>query len=208
MNDDTDLDAAYGLNGPKGSKKLYAQWAETYDTSFANEMQYRAPLAVAQCYAKISGATPVLDLGAGTGLLGAELARLGVLQIEGTDISPEMLLQAEKKTVYQRLFEGDLTQRLDVANGTYAGVVSSGTFTHGHVGPEALEEVLRCMARGAWAVLSVNAAHYDALGFDAVLASLAPLIADCRKVAFALYGDGAAGSHAKDKGWLLQMRKA
>lgn len=208
MNDDPDLDAAYGLVGPDGSKKLYAEWAQTYDSSFAEDMDYRAPIAVAECYAKISGAAPVLDLGAGTGLLGAELARLGVTQIDGTDISPEMLVQAEKKGVYARLFEGDLTQQLDVDEGAYAGIVSSGTFTHGHVGPDALGEVLRCMARGAWAVLSVNAAHWDALGFELVLENHAMQIAEWRKEDFALYGEGAEGPHAKDKGWLLQLRKA
>jgi len=208
MNDDPDLEAAYGLEGPEGSKKLDAQWAQSYDSSFAADMQYRAPNAVAQCYTRISGASPVLDLGAGTGLLGAELMRLGVSAVDGTDISPEMLAQAKKKGVYQRLFEGDLTQQLDFETGAYAGIVSSGTFTHGHVGPEALGEVLRCMARGAWAVLSVNAAHWEALGFETVLEREAMQIAEWHKDDFALYGKGAQGPHAKDKGWLLQMRKA
>jgi len=120
-------------------------------------MQYRAPQAVAECCAKISGTTPVLDLDAGTGLLTVALVQQGIELVDGTDISPQMLVETEKKNVYQRLFEGDLTQRLEVDEGGYAGVVSSGTFTHGHVGPDALEEVLRCMASGAWAVLSVNA---------------------------------------------------
>ncbi len=208
MTDDPDLEAAYGLEGPEGSKKLYASWAQTYDRSFAADMQYRAPNAVADCYAKLSGAEPVLDLGAGTGLLGEALSHLGVAQIDGTDISPEMLAQAEQKNVYRRLFEGDLTQQLDVDTGAYRGVVSSGTFTHGHVGPEALEEVLRCLASGAWAALSVNAAHWQALGFDAVLDRLAPQIAEWRKDAFALYGPRAKGPHAKDTGWLLQICKA
>lgn len=117
-------------------------------------------------------------------------------------------LNTEKKHVYQSLFEGDLTQRLEVGEGTYAGVVSSGTFTHGHVGPDAFEEVLRCMTSGAWAVLSVNATHWDALGFEDVLKCLAPQIAEWRKDEFALYGAGSKGAHAADTGWLLQMRKA
>ena len=208
MTDNPDLEAAYRLSGPDGSKQLYAAWAETYDSSFAEDMQYRAPQAVAECYAKISGVSPVLDLGAGTGLLGAALVQQGIEVVDGTDISPQMLVEAEKKHVYQSLFEGDLTQRLEVDEGTYAGVVSSGTFTHGHVGPDALEEVLRCMTSGAWAVLSVNATHWDALGFEDVLKCLAPQIAEWRKDEFALYGACAKGAHAADTGWLLQMRKA
>ena len=208
MNDDPDLEAAYGLDGPVASKKLYANWAETYDTTFAADMHYRAPAAVAACYARLSTAGPVLDLGAGTGLVGEELARRGAKDIHGTDISPEMLQQAAQKSVYARLFEGDLTARLPVEDGFYVGVVSAGTFTHGHVGPDALEEVLRCMAPKAWAVLSVNAAHWDALGFAHVLERLDPMLSDWRKDAFALYGADAQGEHAKDQGWLLQMLKA
>ena len=171
-------------------------------------MQYRAPQAVAECCAKISGTTPVLDLDAGTGLLTVALVQQGIELVDGTDISPQMLVETEKKNVYQRLFEGDLTQRLEVDEGGYAGVVSSGTFTHGHVGPDALEEVLRCMGSGAWAVLSVNATHWDAQGFEDVLKRLEPQIAEWRRDEFALYGAGATGAHAADTGWLLQMRKA
>ena len=110
MTDNPDLEAAYKLSGPDGSKQLYAAWAETYDSSFAKDMQYRAPQAVAECYAKISGVSPVLDLGAGTGLLGAALVQQGIEVVDGTDISPQMLVEAEKKHVYQSLFDGDLTQ--------------------------------------------------------------------------------------------------
>ena len=208
MTNDPDLSKAYGLQGPEASQKLYAAWADTYDTDFAAGMHYLAPQAVADCYAKVSGASPVLDLGAGTGLLGQALVQHGITHVDGTDISPEMLEQAKKKGVYNRVFEGDLTGQLDVATGAYDGIVSSGTFTHGHVGPEAMAEVLRCMSHGAWAVLSVNAAHWDALGFADTLNRLTPEIATWRKQAFALYGAGSTGPHAKDKGWLLQICKA
>lgn len=207
MNDDPDLNAAYGLEGPEGSKVLYAKWAQTYDSSFAQDMHYRAPAVIAARYAELSGRGPVLDLGAGTGLVGQALHALGIIAVHGTDISPEMLVQATKKGIYAHLFEGDLTARLDVTDGTYAGVVSAGTFTNGHVGPEAFHEVIRCMASGAWAVISVNAIHWDALGFDVALEQLAQKIVEQRKEPFALYGDGASGPHADDEGWLLQLRK-
>ena len=47
-----------------------------------------------------------------------------------------MLDVAQTKGIYRALFAGDLTARLPVDDGTYAGIVSSGTFTNGHVGPE------------------------------------------------------------------------
>lgn len=208
MTEKPDLKAAYDLNGPEDSKALYADWAPSYDSSFAERMQYRAPQVVAKRYASLSGATPLLDLGAGTGLVAQALKQHGITDVHGTDISPEMLEQAKQKALYTHLFEGDLTQRLDVEDGQYNGIVSAGIFTHGHVGPEALGEVLRCMARGAWAVLSVNAHHWDAHDFAATLTALAPKLSETRKDLFELYGPDAEGDHANDKGWLLQMRKA
>ncbi|MEI9907791.1 MAG: hypothetical protein WDO06_07760 [Actinomycetota bacterium] len=56
-----------------------------------------------------------------------------------------MLEQARKKTrtdgrfVYSRLYERDLSQPLDIANSEYGALICSGTFTHGHLGPEAFD---------------------------------------------------------------------
>lgn len=38
---DPDLDAAYALETPDDSRRLYADWAQTYDTSFAKDADYR-----------------------------------------------------------------------------------------------------------------------------------------------------------------------
>jgi predicted TPR repeat methyltransferase len=208
MNDEPDLENAYALHGPDGTKKLYADWAQSYDESFARSMMYRLPQAVALGFQRLDIDGPILDLGAGTGLVGECLAQLDFGPIDGTDISSDMLAQAQTKSVYRRLFEGDLTKQLNVSTGSYAGAVSAGTFTNGHVGPEALEEVLRVLRTGGWAVLSVNSVHWEAMGFDAVLDRLAPQIADVRKVDIAIYGEEATGSHAADRAWLLQIKRA
>ena len=47
------------------------------------------------------------------------------------------------------------------AGGGYRGIVSSGTFTRGHVGPEALPHLLAVAEAGAQFALSINAAVYD-----------------------------------------------
>jgi hypothetical protein len=63
------------------------------------------------------------------------------------------------------LIEVDLTQPLAIASNTYAGVVSVGTFTHGHVGPASLDEVLRIVRPGSMTVIGINAAHFASAGF-------------------------------------------
>lgn len=207
MTDAPDLESAYALGGTDGARKLYAAWAETYDSGFAQDMGYRIPFEIARCAAALGARHNILDLGAGTGLVAQAMHALGLRDIDGTDISPEMLTQAARKSVYRRLFEGDITTRLDVADGTYATCTCGGTFTHGHVGPEAIGEVLRVLQSGGWAVLSVNAEHWEAMNFDAALDSLAPHIAERREEDIAIY-DAADGAHAKDRAWILMLRKA
>ena len=63
--------------------------------------------------------------------------------------------------------EADLTQPIALDDSAYAGLVSSGTFTHGHVGPGALGELFRIAAPGALAAIGINADHFSQLGFAA-----------------------------------------
>jgi SAM-dependent methyltransferase len=58
-----------------------------------------------------------LDLGCGTGRVGAWLRRAGVGRIDGVDLTPAMLAQAEAKRVYEQLVVGDMS-----ATGLEAGV--------------------------------------------------------------------------------------
>ena len=203
----SDLDKAYALETPEDNRRLYAGWAGTYDSDFARDMQYQLPGHVARAFAEAGGVGPVLDLGAGTGLLGEALAARGIAPVDATDLSPEMLQVARGKGVYRALFPGNLLERLPCPEGAYAGAVSSGTFTNGHVGPEALPEVLRVVRTGGLIVLSVNARHYAAKGFEADLRRLGPALGGCLLTEVPIYGAGATGPHAGDTALLLNLRK-
>lgn len=174
------LDDAYAVDGPEDNRKLYASWAETYESGFLAENKYEYHLHVAAAFCRGEDGCggfdgPVLDVGCGTGVVGAELARLGVPVIDGIDISPEMLAKAAAKThdgssTYRQLFEADLTGRLELGSDTYAGIVSAGAFTHGHLGPEPVTELLRVAQPGARCSLGINSAHFDEAGFGDWLA--------------------------------------
>lgn len=194
-----DLEAAYDLKTPEDSRHLYASWADDYDNSFADAQDYRLHARTARAFAEAGGQGPALDVGAGTGLCGAALSGLGVGPLDATDISPEMLARAGEKAVYRRLIEADLTQGLPMPPESYAGIVSSGTFTTGHVGPEALEALLPVARPGALFAISINAAHYRAAGFAARLEALSRgAICDLRLPEVRIYGDKAQGEHKDD----------
>jgi SAM-dependent methyltransferase len=205
-----DLDAAYSLDTPEDSIDLYRNWAATYDTDFAVEMDYVYPAAVAAVFAEYAGVqdAPVLDVGAGTGLVGAALSANGQWQIDGLDISAEMLAVAMGKGAYRAVHVADLTGAIDLPDGQYGGVISAGTFTHGHVGPQAFDELLRLAAPNALFVIGINAAVYKDQGFEAKFRDLADQIVDFMVLERLIYGDKTKPDHKDDIALVAVFRKA
>jgi len=181
MSDDAlGLDEAYSVQSPDDNRRLYAKWAATYESSFVDAKQYRYPKAIAEVFNdEVDAVTRVLDIGTGTGLTGMYVSRLRPgLVIDGMDISPEMLAQARLKTradasaVYRELYVRDLTQTVENENKPYEALFSSGTFTHGHLGPQSLRNLLPLLANNGWLIVGVNNEHFEAKGFAQELDSL------------------------------------
>jgi len=177
------LDEAYSVKTPDDNRRLYAKWATTYESSFVDAKQYRYPKAIAEVFNDVLPVvTRVLDIGTGTGLTGMYVTRLRPeVVIDGMDISPEMLAQAKLKTreddsvVYRALYERDLTVAVPNENAPYEALFSSGTFTHGHLGPECLRNLLPLLAHDGWLVVGVNNEHFESKGFAGELESLVAL---------------------------------
>ena len=160
-------DDAYSLKTPEDSIKLYKKWAQTYDEDFALNSNYLSPKKISIFFNKHARNTdsPILDVGAGTGLVGEYLYKTGNKKIIGIDISPEMLEKAKLKKCYSSLIQADVTKKIPLKSNSIGAVVSAGTFTHGHVGPEALNELLRVTRRGGLFVLSINSKVFINAGF-------------------------------------------
>ena len=95
------LENAYELKTPEDNIKLYSVWAKSYDSDFIDEMQYELHLSVANEFILAGGKGPVLDVGAGTGVLAQALLYKGKFSIEATDISEAMLEVAKTKNIYE-----------------------------------------------------------------------------------------------------------
>jgi len=151
------LGAVYAGGAPEEVAAGYDAWAATYEADMARA-GYRHP---AVCLALLArhlprGAAPLLDAGCGTGLIGEWLGILGYPEADGLDLSEGMLAVAAEKGVYRALHRLALGGPLPFAGGAYAGIVSSGVFTTGHVGAEALGELARVCAAGGVLVVTVK----------------------------------------------------
>jgi len=156
------LPRAYDLEGGEDARRLYDEWAESYDAELVDENDYVAPERMAEIFASHYGDTAVriMDIGCGTGLGGESLARRGFTRIDGIDLSQGMLEQAAAQGVYGDLVRADMRERTSIADEAYDAVVSVGAFTHKHIGPGGIDECLRMAKPGAVLCLMVNADVY------------------------------------------------
>lgn len=204
--DGYDLDEAYEIDGPEDARRMYGAWAATYDDSFGRAWGYIAPREIAAILSGMAGPSDeILDIGAGTGLV-AEHLRGRV--VDALDITPEMLEVARGKGLYRQLMQGDLTARLEIADGSYDAVISCGTFTHGHVGPVCFPELLRITRPGALFVCGTIAPVLDGAGFGSALARMVAqgLITPVAFRDIPIY-EGADHPHKDDRGLVMVFRR-
>ena len=181
------LDRAYDLPDRRATAAFYGDWARSYDAEIA-ENGYATP---ARCAAALAAHAadrdaPVLDIGCGTGLSGLALAAAGFCTIDGTDLSTEMLIRADARGIYRRLFRGDLADPLPVGAGIYANAAAVGVVSPGHAPPETLDAVLSILPSGGCLVLSLND---HALGQPAFPGRIDRLVADGKAaLAFRAHG--------------------
>ena len=200
------LENAYDLKSPTDNIKLYSVWAETYDMDFINEMQYQLHFSVADEFILNGGEGLVLDVGAGTGALAQALLQKGKFSIEATDISEEMLEIAKSKNIYKRSFLSDLTKEVPVDNSFYDGVVSSGTFTHGHVGPSSIRELVRVTKPGGLITISINEKHWISLDFEGEVEKLSQYTRNYAIKKISIYGEHSKHDHKNDKAIILTIK--
>ena len=170
------LARAYALRGddPDATLKLYADSAETYDHTMLDGLAYRSPQQIAALAALIEERRDVrvLDVGCGTGLLANSLRAHGFNRVDGLDYSAPMLSVAQREGRIDKAFLRDLNGRLGMGAECYDILVSTGTFTHGHVGAECLPGLLALLVPGGHFICTVHRDVWDEGGFGTGLQAL------------------------------------
>lgn len=170
------LGSVYDAKSVEEVAALYDGWAGTYEAEMARA-GYRHPTICLALLARhlARGAGPILDAGAGTGILGEWLTIAGYPEAEALDVSEGMLAIAARKGIYRKLHRCALGHALPFTDGAFAGIVSAGVFTTGHVGPEGLDELVRVCAPGGVLVLTVKSTLW-AGGFADHVAAFVPVV--------------------------------
>ena len=163
---DLKLDRAYGASNPESLQKVYSTWAKDYDADLAR-MGYRFPSLASAVLARhcLNRQTPILDAGAGTGLVGTWLHDLGYRNLTALDFSEEMLQETRKRGIYLRIEWGDMEARLPFDDESFEAVIAVGVFTQGHVSPAGLDEIQRVCYTEGTIVIPFMENTWEKLGF-------------------------------------------
>lgn len=138
-------------------REVFDRQAGAFDRHLTEQLQYQAP-AVLSHLARASGVATglrVVDLGCGTGLMGAAVRDLAD-RLVGIDLSPRMLEQAARRGVYDELCAGDVVEALSRGDARYELFVAADVFIYlGDLAP-ALAASRRAAAPDARLVFSVE----------------------------------------------------
>ncbi|MDP6132882.1 MAG: class I SAM-dependent methyltransferase [Dehalococcoidia bacterium] len=153
-----------------GTKEEVAEKYDTWATEYDADLQsygYRSPAIVAGIVGRYvpSDISPILDAGAGTGIMGEVLNTLRYNGITALDLSEGMLEVAASKGVYADTRQMALGEVLDFPTDYFAAVVCIGTFAAGHAPPSAFDELVRITRPGGHIIFTVRNDMYQQGGF-------------------------------------------
>jgi predicted TPR repeat methyltransferase len=131
-------------------RTIYNQWADTYE-EYVKNLNYLGPKNVAENFKDYistfnNNNFKILDFGCGTGLLGQEIYQNLIgnyhFEIDGIDISENMIQKCREKNIYRNIIEINLLQDNLPPNYEYDYIVSSGVFLEGHVSFKVVNKLL------------------------------------------------------------------
>ena len=164
----------YKLKKTDEVMKYYDEWGKgnKYDQDMV-DWKYSGPKETVEIFKKYAKNKDIkiYDAGCGTGLVGVELKKFGYNEYDGADLS-QKLLDLVPKNLYQNLFKADLNKTIEISEDVYDAVMCVGTFTFGHVKPNALDEFIRITKNKGLICFTINEGIHEEYGFDKKLEEL------------------------------------
>jgi len=158
----------YASGSTEELARRYDEWAKDYDSDLERDFAWNGHIRGVEVFAKyVDQGARVIDVGCGTGLAAVELAKRGFHQIDGFDLSEEMLAEARKHRLYGDLRRAVLGEPLDYPTGVYDGAIATGVFGVGHAPASGWDEVARMVKLGGHFVLTLRPDIFEPNGFKA-----------------------------------------
>lgn len=149
------------------TRELFDPYAKSFDAHLLGTLKYRVPQLVTQMVLQRfpERNINVLDLGCGTGLLGAALGAINGYFV-GVDLSLPMLEEAKKHNVYSRLHHVNLLDALGATDANeYEVIVAADVFVYLGELDAAIRDCLKVLKPGGWLFFSCESAPEDGPDF-------------------------------------------
>ena len=155
-------------------EERYDQWAADYDADLLSDFGWLGPQQAADVFRRYAPKSArVLDAGAGTGLVGERLKRLGYSNIEALDLSLGMLEEARKKNAYAAFHQMTLGETLDFPTAAFDATICVGVLTLGHAPASSLHELVRVTRPGGHVAFTLRPDVHENNGFREIQDELA-----------------------------------
>ena len=197
------LQNAYGARDTASTRKLYDDWAASYEAEIA-ENGYATPTRCAEALRSqiANTSAPILDFGCGTGLSGLALKLVGFEVIDGVDLSSEMLEQATAKGIYRKTWVIEGGAPLNHAPGDYAAIAAIGVIGAGAAPISVLHTLMQGLAPGGLLVMSLNDHALEDPANEAAISEWTD--SGAARLLFKEYGDHLPGIDLKSNVYVIE----
>ena len=155
--------AAHGAAAMPGTdvgyvETLFDEYASRFERELVVDLGYAVPPVLGRMVADALAGRRVsraVDLGCGTGLMGAEIRAL-CESLEGIDLSNRMLAEANRKGLYDRLEQVELVEFLNTALGTIELLTAADVIIYCGALPPVLSVAFNALALGGLFAFSLE----------------------------------------------------
>jgi len=163
-----------GNNADIDSRVHYDEWANNYDHDLINEYGYIAPKLTANKFKALihKKNVKIIDVGCGTGLVGKALYKHGFKNIDGYDISAEMLKIAKQAKIYKELKQIDFNNVSNNLPKNYDALICVGSFGYGALGPIAIRHLIGLVKSGGLLFIFMNAEPFNSQNYQKYISKL------------------------------------